>query len=126
MSNNPTDSAMAAGSRSPVGSADDCHAAMLRHYDRRRAQKGLQGPSAPVAPQLVAPSLPGGDILYGARAIALYLFPDAYAEDPRGARRRVFHLWPYYRDRKEKAGFLKLKGALCLSKTQWRAFHGLD
>jgi hypothetical protein len=62
-----------------------------------------------------------GDILYGARAIAGYLF----ADDSNRARRRVFNLWTFHRDREEQAGFFKLKGALCLSKSQWLAFHGL-
>jgi hypothetical protein len=38
---------------------------------------------------------------------------------------RVFNLWAHYRDRKEQAGFFKLKGALCLSISQWLKFHGL-
>lgn len=59
-----------------------------------------------------------GDVLYGARAIAAYIFG---ADDNR-TRRRVFNLWSHYRDRKEKSGLFKLKGALCLSKSQWRAF----
>jgi hypothetical protein len=62
-----------------------------------------------------------GDIIYGARAIAQYLFNDASTR----TRRRVFNLWTHYRDRKESAGFFKLKGALCLSKRQWQDFHGL-
>lgn len=66
------------------------------------------------------PPIPG-DILYGAKAIARFLFGD---EDTR-ARRRVFNLWAHYRDRKEAAGFFKLKGALCLSKSRWWQFHGL-
>lgn len=63
-------------------------------------------------------------MIYGARAVALYLFND----DSNRARRRVFNLWTHYRDRKESAGFFKLKGALCLSKSQWeqwQALHGL-
>lgn len=63
----------------------------------------------------------GGDIIYGAKAIAWFLF----GEDGNRACRRVFNLWAHYRARKEKAGFFKLKGALCLSKTLWRRFHGL-
>jgi hypothetical protein len=67
------------------------------------------------------PSTPG-DIIYGAKAIARYIF----GEDGSRARRRVFNLWTHYRDREEKAGFFKLKGALCLSVLQWKKFHGLD
>ncbi|OPY99228.1 hypothetical protein A5906_26220 [Bradyrhizobium sacchari] len=112
--------------------------------------------SKPVpAPAVQAPpaKFPPGDVLYGARAIALWLFPD---EDPDQTRRRVYHLWAYYdqeneekKDKKnatepeasedpaaakrsearkqerEFAGFFKLKGALCLSKSKWLAFHGL-
>jgi hypothetical protein len=61
------------------------------------------------------------DIIYGARAIARFIF----GVDNNRARRRVFNLWTHYRDRQERAGFFKLKGALCLSKSQWRSFHGL-
>ena len=67
------------------------------------------------------PSPEPGDILYGAKAIALFIFGD----DSKRSRRRVFNLWAHYRDRKEPAGFLKLNGAVCLSKSRWRAFHGL-
>jgi hypothetical protein len=63
----------------------------------------------------------GGDIIYGAKAIAWFLF----ADDGNRARRRVFNLWAHYSARKEKAGFFKLKGAVCLSKSLWRKFHGL-
>lgn len=76
---------------------------------------------SPSIPQASAGGNDGGDVIYGARGIAVFLFGDASNR----ARRRVFHLWSYYRDRKEKAGFFKLKGALCLSKAQWKAFHGL-
>ena len=62
-----------------------------------------------------------GDIIYGARAIARFIFDD----DSNRSRRRVFNLWAHYHDREQQAGFLKLKGALCLSKSQWRTFHGL-
>ena len=62
-----------------------------------------------------------GDIIYGAKAIAGYIF----GESDNRSRRRVFNLWNHYRDRNERAGFFKLKGALCLSKSQWQAFHGL-
>jgi hypothetical protein len=65
---------------------------------------------------------PAGDVIYGAKAIARYLFDD----DSNRSRRRVFNLWNHYRDRNERAGFFKLKGALCLSKSQWTAFHRLE
>jgi hypothetical protein len=64
-----------------------------------------------------------GDIIYGGRAIADFIFPEEPKRDR--ARRRVFNLAAYHFARKEKAGFFKLKGALCLSKKQWRRFHGL-
>jgi hypothetical protein len=104
---------------------------MLRHHDRLRAEKEALEPLPPSPPPTTAAapllgSQAGGDILYGARAIALYIFPDDYEHEPRRTRRRVFNLWSHYRDRQAKAGFFKLKGALCLSKTQWRAFHRLD
>jgi hypothetical protein len=63
-----------------------------------------------------------GDTIYGARAIADFIFNDAGDT----ARRRVFNLWAFYRDRHERAGFFKLKGGLCLSISRWRSFHGLD
>ncbi len=98
-------------------------AAIERHHGRMVA-------SAPSAP-MPAAELPvngfdashadPGDVIYGARAIARFIF----AEDNNRARRRVFNLWAHYRDRQERAGFFKLKGALCLSKSQWRGFHGL-
>ncbi len=72
-----------------------------------------------MAPQATKPK---GDIIYGARAIARYLFDD----DGNSARRRVYTLWAHYHARGERAGLFKLKGALCLSKSQWQAFHGLQ
>lgn len=65
----------------------------------------------------------GGDILYGAKAVADYLFPREPNRDR--ARRRVYTLADYYIKRGEPAGFFKLKSAVCLSKSQWRRFHGL-
>jgi len=99
----------------PGTPADACFAAMERH----NARKPPSPPQPPPGP------VPAGssDIIYGGRAIAAYIFPD---EDPERTRRRVFGLWAYHRDRKERAGFFKLKGALCLSKSQWRSFHGLE
>jgi hypothetical protein len=112
--------------RNPVGSADDCFRAMQYHHARAR-QPELVVPqpahddrgSEPPPP---AASTGPGDIIYGARAIAEYVFGDGGNR----ARRRVFNLWAHYSVRKEKAGFFKLKGALCLSKSQWRSFHGLE
>jgi len=80
---------------------------------------GASAPPPPPSPP-VGGSGPG-DVIYGARAIAQYLF----GENDNRARRRVFNLWAHYRDRGEHAGFCKLKGALCLSKSKWRNFHGL-
>lgn len=97
--------------------ADACFEAVQRHHD----PKPLPVLKAHAATQEKA-TANVGDIIYGARAIALYIF----ADDGNRARRRVFHLWAHYSGRKERAGFFKLKGALCLSKAQWRSFHGLD
>lgn len=66
----------------------------------------------------------GGDLIYGGRDIADYLFPSEH--DREKARRRVFRIADHYLKRKKPAGFLKLNGAICLSKSQWRKFHGLD
>lgn len=71
-------------------------------------------------PVRVIPATPG-DIIYGAKAIARFLFDD----DGNRSRRRVFNLWHHYRDRNEPAGFFKLKGALCLCISLWKKFHGL-
>jgi hypothetical protein len=109
------------------GSADDCFDAMARHHDRLRYEAiaksaGVASPARTSEGPHVAPLAPEhGDILYGAKAIALFIFGD----DGDRSRRRVFNLWAHYRDRKEAAGFLKLNGAVCLSKSKWTAFHGL-
>jgi len=111
-----------------AGSAEACFAAMQRHHARMAdpaptaLSGGKQPPGAPPPAGSDDDEAGPGDLIYGARAIALYLFND----DSDRARRRVFHLWDHYRQRKEKAGFFKLKGAVCLSKSQWRRFHGLD
>jgi hypothetical protein len=105
--------------------ANDCFAAAERHYARQTATSLSQ-------PRLAAMEIPDngrtgssagdvGDVIYGAKAIAFFIFGD----DSNRSRRRVFNLWAHYSARKERAGFFKLKGALCLSKMQWREFHGL-
>jgi len=101
----------------PSQTGDSCFAAMERHNSKP--------PVPPAAPVAAATSgqPPRGDVLYGGLAVARWMFPD---EEPGRARRRVFHLWAYHNARKERAGFFKLKGALCLSKSQWLAFHGLS
>lgn len=105
--------------------ADDCFEAMRRHNERNKILCGRT--AAPPKPASEAAPAGGngqggsGDIIYGARAIACFLFDD----DSNTARRRVFNLWAHYRLRNERAGFFKLKGALCLSRSQWLAFHGL-
>ncbi len=111
-----------AADRSSAASAS--FAAMQRLNERQQAERAraLQPQHVPSAPSLPPSSDDGGDVVYGARAIALFLFKD----DSDRARRRVFNLWTHYRDRKEQAGFFKLKGALCLCKSLWRRFHGLD
>jgi hypothetical protein len=95
-------------------------AAIERHHRRQVASAPALGAGLPVHGHDGNQDDPG-DIIYGARAIARFIF----AEDNNRARRRVFNLWTHYRDRQERAGFFKLKGALCLSKSQWREFHGL-
>ena len=98
--------------------ADEAFAAMQRHHAR-------QLPASLGAPVRPPPPPPGsswddGDLIYGARAIAQFLF----GQSDNKTRRRVFCLAQHYRARKEKVGFVKLKGALCLSKSQWCRFHG--
>ena len=105
-----------AGRGQPASSSDDRLASVERHLSPSSVSV-----TAAASPPQTSPSDTDGDIIYGAKAIALYLFN---ADDNR-TRRRVFNLWSHYRDRKEKAGFFKLKGALCLSKSQWRSFYGL-
>jgi hypothetical protein len=108
--------------------ADACFDAMRRHNERRTPPAfGAKGPAPPASAEPVpAPVASGrdieGDIVYGARAIAKFIFSDA----SNTARRRVFNLWAFHQAREERAGFFKMKGGLCLSKSQWRAFHGLD
>ncbi len=103
------------GSASP---AEECFKAMQRHA---AAGKPIASnhPAATATPS-PKPAMPG-DIIYGARDIALFIFGDGGNR----ARRRVFNLWSYYSKREQRAGFFKLKGALCLSKSQWLSFHGL-
>jgi hypothetical protein len=106
--------------------ADDCFAAAERHYTRQMAtslpQSGLAAATEmPKKNETGSSAAEAGDIIYGAKAIAFFIFGD----DSNRSRRRVFNLWAHYSARKERAGFFKLKGALCLSKTQWREFHGL-
>lgn len=116
----------------PAENAGACFAAMQRHHRNGTADStrhvgaipplaavGQGGGNGDGGPK--RPAASPGDVIYGARAIARFLFDD----DGNTARRRVFNLWAHYRDREEAAGFFKLKGALCLSKTQWLAFHGL-
>jgi hypothetical protein len=105
--------------------ADACFDAMRRHNGRQTPPALVAASPASAAP-VPAPVSSGGniegDIVYGARAIAKFIFGDA----GNTARRRVFNLWAFHQAREERAGFFKMKGGLCLSKSQWRAFHGLD
>jgi hypothetical protein len=101
-----------------AATAEEAFAAMQRHDTRQHP-----APASPPMPRPPAGSGgDDGDILYGGRAIAQYLFGSS---DDR-TRRRVFVLAGHYLARKEKAGFFKLKAALCLSKTQWRKFLGFE
>jgi hypothetical protein len=107
---------------------EECFMAAERHHTRSQMVSPRPWPNdASGLPETVANGSAGtgaayaGDIIYGAKAIAFFIFGD----DGNRSRRRVFNLWAHYSARKERAGFFKLKGALCLSKAQWRAFHGL-
>src|ERR1700721_3049279 len=76
--------------------ADVCFDAMLRHHERRTPPAlGARGPAPPAAAGQ-APAQSGGDIegdiVYGARAIAKFIFSDASDT----ARRRVFNLWAFH------------------------------
>jgi hypothetical protein len=117
--------------KSPHGTADDCHKASCKHYERTHRSRvrivqpepGQPNDIAAGGNSVGAPSSSiRGDIIYGAAAVAAFIF----GESNKKARRRVYNLWSFYRDRHERAGFFKLKGGLCLSITRWRAFHGLD
>jgi hypothetical protein len=117
-----------------IPSADACFEAMIRHNGRSSRPpsdaKGTApsiGSAGPEVENGCPAALPTGraiegDIVYGARAIAQFIFGDA----SNTARRRVFNLWAFHQRRKERAGFFKMKGGLCFSKSQWRTFHGLD
>ncbi len=130
----------------PLPTGTECFAAMQDHHARRRqevalrhaanrvvgqpdtaipADSGGNGNSPETIP-VVLPGSDGGDFLYGAKAIARFMFPVDFTEHPTRSRRRVFNLWAFYEKRQERSGFFKLKGALCLSKKQWRKYHGLD
>jgi hypothetical protein len=116
------------GHRNPrrrPATADECFEAMVRHNaGQRPATQTLSAGGHGGGGDGGGSRLEGddsGDIIYGAKAIARFLFGDGGNR----ARRRVFNLWAHYSARKEKTGFFKLKGALCLSKTLWRRFHGL-
>jgi len=131
-----------AQSRHQHTTADDCFTAMQRHHDRTRRDLATVVGKVTVIPA-TRPLLPAaagsggggkdgpnppigagepGDLIYGAKAIAKYLF----GSDDNRSRRRVFNLWAYYKRCKLHVGFVKLNGALCLSKSRWRRFHGLD
>jgi hypothetical protein len=116
----------------PNGGADAAFEAMQRHAEK------LKSGSAPFTPKTPTPvpmaacgqgsggrdgdCSPPGDIFYGAMDIADALFHLRTKK----ARRRVYALAAFHRARGEQAGFFRLKGALCLSMSQWRRFHGLD
>jgi hypothetical protein len=111
--------------------ADECFEAIRRHHER--GARALPSDREPTTPDVAGAGGGGkstggitdqepGDIIYGARAIAKFIFNDASDT----VRRRVFGQWAFHHARKERAGFFKMKGALCLSKSQWRRFHGLD
>ncbi len=103
--------------------SDACFEAMRRLHGRRTPSVfgARETPAVGETPVQSGRDIEG-DIVYGARAIAKFIFSDA----SNTARRRVFNLWAFHQGRQERAGFFKMKGGLCLSKSQWRAFHGLD
>lgn len=109
----------------PVTTANECFAAAERHHVRQTATSlpppRLTAMETPDGGKIAASATDAGDVIFGAKAIAFYIFGD----DSNRSRRRVFNLWAHYSARKERAGFFKLKGALCLSKKLWREFHGL-
>jgi hypothetical protein len=107
--------------RKTPATGDDSFKAMRRHVLATSARLPVPAKVAPAAAPAVPKLAENADVVYGARAIAGYLFGDCSVR----ARRRVFCLAAHYKERDERAGFFKLKGALCLSKKQWLAFHGL-
>jgi hypothetical protein len=104
-----------------AATANDCFAAAERHHARGQVATSVPQPGLTSFAEIGSGVADAGDIIYGAKAIAFFIFGD----DSNRSRRRVFNLWAHYNARRERAGFFKLKGALCLSKTQWREFHGL-
>lgn len=103
--------------------AEEAFAAMLRHHTRQflASPGGPLKPPPPPPPPTDFASGDEGDIIYGARAVGQFLF----GKSDNTTRRRVYCLAQFFLARKEKAGFFKLKSAICLSKSQWRKFHGL-
>jgi hypothetical protein len=120
----------------PHGTADGAFEAMQRHNAKLKSGTASNTRAPPAAATggngsrgdgrgsgtVGLPHPPGEAIVYGAREIAFAIFGDRSDR----ARRRVFCIAAHYRARKEDAGFFKLKGALCLSMSKWRKFHGLD
>jgi hypothetical protein len=104
------------GRAQPVSTTEQRMASVERHHNPVAAP-AVASQAGRLETSLISDA--EGDVIYGARAIAQYLFNS----DDNRTRRRVFNLWTHYRDRKEKAGFFKLKGALCLSKSEWRRFR---
>jgi hypothetical protein len=119
------------------GSADAAFEAMQRHAEKLKSGTASVTPKhPPSAPAVSAGGQgsdgdgrrpgnghpPPGDIIYGALDIADALFHLRTKK----ARRRIYGLAAFHRARGEQAGFFRLKGALCLSMSQWRRFHGLD
>lgn len=104
-----------------TSTADACFAAMERKAQWNGGRGGgSSSPPAPPPPPAASvheTPRPPADIIYGAIAIAIYLFGEA----TKTTRRRVYGLGEHYGT---AAGFFKLKGALCLSKSRWARFHG--
>lgn len=79
---------------------------------------GGMTPPQPPALDDPTPEFEDGDILYGARACAKWLFDD----DSDAACKRIFHIWSVVRGTKRNPGFFKLGATICLSKAAFRAF----
>jgi hypothetical protein len=126
--------------RSSRAGADECFSAMVRHNEQQKLVRGgtrlrpadqvdsvlrdnivtasVGGGAKSPPPALAEFSDHDGDVIYGARACAKWLFND----DSDAARKRVFHLWATYRDSADGPGFFKLGATICLLKSAFRAW----
>jgi hypothetical protein len=94
-----------------------CHP-MLAQQSAALPGQGESSREPPVPPGLHDDN-GSGDILYGARAIALWWWNDPSDK----ARKRVFTIWSVVKNRPEKMGLFKMKDtSLCLSKSAFLAW----